>query len=120
MNCLGTITLVTVTDYKKRGGFMQFIVTGYDGNDQHALERRMSMRDLHLAGAKQMQASGQLLYAAALVDDNEQMIGSVMIMDFEDRGALDAWLTVEPYITGQVWRSVDVARCKVPEFVMKK
>ena len=54
-----------------------------------------------------------LLLAAAMLDEAGQMNGSVMIGDFPDRAALDAWLAQEPYVTGQVWQTVEVIPCKI-------
>ena len=38
---------------------MQFLVLGYDGSDDKAYERRMAVREDHLAGSQQMYASGR-------------------------------------------------------------
>lgn len=96
---------------------MQFMVIGRDGSDQSATARRLAVRDNHLALAQQMKNKGELLYAAALMDENERMVGSALIMEFEDRAGLDAWLEVEPYVVGDVWRTVEVSLCKVPGFI---
>jgi len=96
---------------------MQFIVIGRDDSDEGAMVRRLAVRDNHLALAQQMKNTGELLYAAALLDESERMVGSAMIVEFDDRGALDAWLEVEPYVTGDVWRTVEVTLCKVPGFI---
>jgi uncharacterized protein YciI len=96
---------------------MQYVVTGYDGTDAKALDRRMAARAAHLEGADKLKESGKLLYAAALLDDAGKMAGSVMICDFATRGALDAWLAVEPYVVGKVWEKIEVRACKVgPSF----
>ena len=96
---------------------MQFIVTGYDGKDAGAPARRMAVREEHLKGARQMYLEKKALYLAALVDEEEKMIGSVMIMDFPSEEALrDEWLSKEPYVTGGVWVDVKVEACKVPPF----
>jgi len=97
---------------------MQFLVLGYDGTDEHALERRMAAREAHIAGCDELHKSGQMLYGAAILDDNGKMIGSAIVCDFEDRKELDAWLDKEAYVTGKVWEKVDVKPCKVgPSFV---
>ena len=96
---------------------MQFIVIGRDGSDEGAMARRLAARDNHLALAQKMKETGELLYAAALMDDDERMVGSALIMEMEDRAALDAWLEVEPYITGDVWRAFEITPCKVPGFI---
>lgn len=93
---------------------MQFIVTGYDGTDEKASERRFAVREEHLKLAESMKKEGNFLYAAALLDDAENMIGSVMIVDFNTRKELDEWLEIEPYVTGDVWRKIEIKSCKVP------
>ncbi len=93
---------------------MQFIVSGYDGKDAGAMERRLAVREKHLQLAKDMKEEGRLLFAAALLDDDGQMIGSVLMMDFTSREALDQWLSVEPYVTGNVWQEIEVKVCQIP------
>jgi len=93
---------------------MQFIVTGYDGTDEKALERRLAVRDEHLELATSMKKEEKFLYAAAILDENEKMIGSIMIVDFPTREDLDQWLKVEPYVKGDVWKKIEVKSCKVP------
>lgn len=92
---------------------MQFLVTGYDGEDEKALDRRLAARDSHLKGMAAMKESGQLLFAAAIIDDANKMIGSSLVMEFETRAQLDAWLKEEPYTLGGVWKHVDVRSCTV-------
>ena len=93
---------------------MQFIVRGLDGTDEKALERRMAARENHLAMAKKMYASKNWLYAAAILDDDGKMVGSVIVCDFESKAALQArWLDQEPYILGNVWETVEVTRAQV-------
>lgn len=92
---------------------MQFIVTGYDGTDEGALERRLAVREEHLKLAKSMADEGKLLYAMAIVDENEKMIGSVMVMEVPTRENLDEYLKTEPYIIGNVWQKIDIKSCKV-------
>ncbi|MES2906687.1 MAG: YciI family protein [Pseudomonadota bacterium] len=99
---------------------MQFAVTAYDGADADALQRRIAAREAHLALGDQMIAAGQLLFATALLNAESQMCGSIMMVDFESRTALEEWLKIEPYVTGQVWQKIDVVPCKVgPRFVQK-
>ncbi|CAN5342669.1 YciI family protein [soil metagenome] len=97
---------------------MQFIVTGLDGADEGALTRRTAVREAHLAGVVEMKKAGKILFGTAILDDNEKMIGSVMVVEFADRAELDQWLKVEPYVCGDVWRKIEVAPCRVaPMFI---
>lgn len=94
--------------------FMTFIVNGYDYTDEGALARRLEARELHMAGINRMYESKEVLYAAAMLNKNEEMCGSVLIVDFESRDALDNWLKEEAYVINKVWDKIEVIPCKVP------
>jgi uncharacterized protein len=99
---------------------MQFVVIGRDGKDAQALDRRMAVRDKHLALGDVLRERGWLLYAAALLDESgtQKMVGSVMIFDVPSRKELDEWLKDEPYVVGKVWEDIEVSQCKVgPSFM---
>ena len=87
---------------------MEFLIIAYDGTDARAKERRLQAREAHLAGAKAMIEAGKFINGGAILDDNGEMIGSTLIMDFESREALDQWITNDPYTTGGVWVEVEV------------
>lgn len=93
---------------------MEFVVIAYDGKDEAALERRLSVREVHLQNAKKMVESGRLLFASALLDNNENMNGSIMFCDYDSEEELRAeWLDNEPYMTGNVWEKVIIKRAKI-------
>ena len=98
---------------------MHFIITGHDGSDAGALERRMNAREEHMHGVADMVEQKRLLYAAAMLDDAGSMIGSTMIVDFESRAALDQYLQTEPYVIGKVWENIEVTPCKIPPLFLK-
>ena len=91
----------------------QYMVIGKDGYDAEAPERRATARPVHLEAAKALKASGNLITACALLNDEGDMTGSVMIMEFEDDAALKDYLDNEPYITQSVWQDVEVKPIKV-------
>lgn len=92
---------------------MQFLITAYDGTDDKAIERRLAARDEHLKFTEAMKDKGNHLYAAAIMDENEKMIGSVLIVDFPSREDVNNWLEAEPYVKGNVWQNIDIKPCKV-------
>ncbi len=92
---------------------MQFVVTGLDGADPSAPDRRMAARPAHLEQFARMQKEGKFLFAAAMLDDHEKMTGSIVFCDFDNRAELDAWLETEPYVLGDVWQTVEIKACKV-------
>ncbi|SMD04555.1 hypothetical protein SAMN02746065_12419 [Desulfocicer vacuolatum DSM 3385] len=96
---------------------MQFIVTGYDGTDDKALDRRMAAREAHLAMAGDMHKKGRWLYAAAILDEAGKMMGSMIVCDFDSREAMEAeWLNSEPYVTGKVWERIEIKKAQVAPF----
>lgn len=53
---------------------MQFLVVARDAKDSY--EQRLALRDRHVAQARDLQQAGNLVYAAALLNDQARMKGS--------------------------------------------
>jgi uncharacterized protein YciI len=90
---------------------MQFLVLGFDGDDDEAPTRRQAARSQHIVRGDELLASGNLWYGAALTDDSGNMVGSMYMVDFTDRAELDEWLETEPYVVGRVWQKIEVRSC---------
>ena len=84
----------------------QYLVTAYDHTDEGALKRRMDVRPHHLDGAKALKANGNYVIGGAMLSEEGKMMGSIMILQFEDEEQLEAWKQSEIYITGKVWETV--------------
>lgn len=96
---------------------MQFVIIARDGTDKKALERRMAVRSAHLELSNEAIKRGEQIMGGALLSEEGQMKGSVMIVDFENREELDKWLQVEPYVTGNVWQDIEVIPFRIgPSF----
>jgi uncharacterized protein len=87
---------------------MEFMVVAYDGTDSAARERRANARAAHLRGVDQMRTEGSFIEGGAILGENDEMIGSTLYLRFQSRAALDEWLKSDPYMTGGVWRDVQV------------
>jgi len=87
---------------------MQFLLVAYDGTDQGSLDRRMKVRPEHLEKIAVLKKKGNFLLGGAILDDNQTMIGSMIVYEFPDRKALDESLRDEPYITKGVWLKVEI------------
>ena len=99
---------------------MQFLITAFDGTDSEAAARRMVARAAHLEIGDKMIAQGTLLYAAAILNEDDNIIGSSMVVDFPSRSEVDQWLKIEPYVTGGVWKEIEVRKCRTgPAFAKK-
>ena len=85
---------------------MQFVITARDGEDVEAPLRRQKARAEHIQNTDNHKQ--HMIMGVATLDDQGNMNGSVMVVDFPSREALDAWLKSEPYIVQDVWRDVSV------------
>lgn len=92
---------------------LQFLVTAYDGTDSDAQGRRHAAREAHIALGHKMIRSGTILFSTAILGDDGEVTGSMRVMQFESRAQLDTWLESEPYVSGEVWKTVDVRRCRM-------
>jgi uncharacterized protein YciI len=90
---------------------MQYLIIAFDGTDEGAKQRRLDARAAHIALGDDMVATGKQLYGVAILNDNGDMIGSAVVVDFPTRDDLDAHLAREPYVTGKVWESIEIRRC---------
>ncbi len=93
---------------------MYFVIIARDGTDEGALERRAAVRDAHIEQVNAGIDTGQNIMGAAMLNDNGDMVGSVMTVQFESRAALDEYLKIEPYIIGNVWQDIEIIECKIP------
>lgn len=93
----------------------QYLVYALDGTDDQALERRMSARPAHFEGARKLKVNGNFIFAGALLNDQQKMIGSTMVLQFETPEELKDWMTAEPYIVNNVWKKIEVHPFKVAD-----
>ena len=79
---------------------MQYLIIAYDNDN--ALDKRLEVRNAHVAGAKKLIAEGKIINAGALIEE-DQMVGSTLFVDFETEDELNDWIDNEPYVTNNVW-----------------
>ena len=73
------------------------------------LELRQQTRDAHLAYIAE---TGVVAQAGPLLDDDEQMCGSLLVLDVPDIDAARAWGAQDPYFQAGLFDSVTVERWK--------
>ncbi|MGE8539702.1 YciI family protein [Acinetobacter sp. ANC 3813] len=87
-----------------------FVVTCTD--HENSLEKRLAVRPQHLERLQKLDDEGRLVTAGAMPKDpaNPQagFIGSTIVVEFESREALDAWLQEEPFLKEGVYAHIDV------------
>jgi uncharacterized protein YciI len=72
-----------------------------------ALDIRKANRDAHLAYIKE---TGVVAQAGPLLDADEQMSGSLVVLDVEDMAAAEAWAAGGPYAKAGLFASVELVR----------
>ena len=88
---------------------MQFMIKALDGKDK--LAKRMEVRPRHLEGMEKLRSN--IICAGGLLDDEGNMKGSALVLEFDDRAALDAYLQSEPYVVEGVWQKIEVETMNV-------
>lgn len=93
----------------------QFIIIAQDFKDSEALNRRLTVRPIHLERMKVEKAKGVFIMGGAKLNENGNMFGSMLIVDLPDKEAVQAWVAADPYITGNVWETVEITPFKIAE-----
>ena len=93
----------------------QYLIIANDGKDDEALDRRKEVRPLHLAGAKRLKEKNNFVIGGAMLDDDGNMRGSIMIVQFETQDDFQNWYDNEPYITQGVWKTIEVKQFRVAD-----
>ncbi|HSW87565.1 MAG TPA: YciI family protein [Candidatus Saccharimonadales bacterium] len=86
---------------------MQFVLIAYDYK-QEGLQKRLKVREKHVELAEIMRVNGQFVYGGNFRNEKDEMIGSIMFMEFPSRKELDEWLKVEPYVVDKVWDKIEI------------
>ena len=74
-----------------------------------ALQIRLDNRDAHLAYIKM---TGVVEMAGPCLDDNEQMSGSLIILEVDDMAAAQKWADNDPYAKAGLFESVTLRAWK--------
>lgn len=93
----------------------QYVITAFDFTDEDALQRRMAARPHHFERAKELKLTGNFIKGGAMLNDEGKMIGSVMLMQFENDEEMEVWKQGEPYIVGKVWDRIEIRPFKVAD-----
>ncbi len=91
----------------------EFIIIAFDYTDEDAINRRLTVRPAHFDKVTELKKSSNFIIGAAILDANGKMIGSNMIVRFENEAVLQDYLKSEPYVTGNVWEKINTYPTKV-------
>ncbi len=86
----------------------------YSEDVENSLEKRLSVREHHIARLSALQSEGRLLVAGPCpaIDSNDPgeagFTGSLIIADFDNLTQAQAWADADPYIAAGVYEKVTV------------
>jgi uncharacterized protein YciI len=86
-----------------------FCIVAHDKPDADAPARRQAARVAHFHRTSLAVQRGQVHFAGSMLGEDGTMRTSVLIVDFPDRAALDAWIADEPYKLNGAWDRIEVA-----------
>lgn len=84
---------------------MPYLVIAYDY--ENALDKRMENRPAHVKATQELMKEGKIVSACALLED-EKMVGSSVLTNFDSEEEFNTWLENEPYVKGKVWNLEEI------------
>ena len=87
-----------------------FVLTCTD--HEGSLEKRLTIRPQHVERLQQLDDAGRLIAAGAHPKDPNDpqagFLGSTIIVEFDSREALDAWILDEPFLKHGIYASIEI------------
>ncbi|MFN8015697.1 MAG: YciI family protein [Acidimicrobiia bacterium] len=94
---------------------MNFVLIAYDYAD--ALDRRMAVRESHIARTKVSVDKGFIDFVVALKDKADgHLMGSVIVFNCDSKSDIDEYLKDEPYIKNNVWETIEITEGAIPQW----
>jgi uncharacterized protein len=92
---------------------MEFIVIGTDRPDSSELRQRLRLAHLEYVADR----LERFRFAGPILSDDGRPVGSLLILAVDDREALDAYLSEDPYFRSGLFETVSIRRTRqiVPE-----
>ncbi|WP_424810441.1 YciI family protein [Roseococcus sp. YIM B11640] len=86
---------------------MGYAIIAWDGTDKDALDRRMAVRDRHIAVITRWAEQGRLSLGFPTFRADGSVAGSIMILGEEDEVGAKEYLQEEPFAREGVWQSYE-------------
>jgi uncharacterized protein YciI len=93
----------------------QFLILANDYKDPDALGRRIAVRPQHLKRMEKEKAAGRFIIGGAKLNEQGQMVGSMLVVQLEDEDAVRRWINEDPYLTGKVWDNIEIISFRIAE-----
>ena len=93
----------------------QFIIHAKDFTDAEAPARRANARPFHLQRMKEEKQKGIFILGGALLNEQNGMIGSVIIVALPDIQSVESWIQQDPYVINKVWDEITITPFRVAD-----
>ena len=87
---------------------MAYLITCTD--KANSLDLRLSTREEHIKYLKKIKK--KLILAGPILDKNDNAVGTVLIVDFDNLNALKKFLNDDPYSKVNLFEDVEIVRFK--------
>ena len=87
---------------------MAYLITCTD--KANSLDLRLSTREEHIKYLKKIKK--KLILAGPILDKNDNPVGTVLIVDFDNLNALKKFLNDDPYSKVNLFENVEIVRFK--------
>jgi len=98
---------------------MQFLIVARDRPDADARIKRAKARAEHMRLLHQLKGDGNIHDAGAILSDQGEIVGSMIIASFPDRASLDAYISVEAFKRDGVWDDIDILPFRTVNWAMR-
>ncbi len=96
---------------------MPYLVIGKDVSDGGL--RRKEHRAAHLENLRKLKSEGKIAVAAGLLSDENMLDGSATFFTVDTKEEVEEMLKSEPYVLGNVWETIEIIPCLIPDFLLK-
>ena len=86
----------------------QFLILANDYIDEDCLTRRIKTRPAHLQRMQTEKMKGIFITGGALLTDNGKMNGSMLVVELENKNAVEKWIENDPYLMEKVWNEIKI------------
>ena len=86
----------------------QYVIHAFDGTDAEALNRRLATRPAHFENMSKFKANNNFILGGAMLNNDGQMVGSTVVLQFDSEEDFQAYLASEPYIQQKVWVDIKI------------
>ncbi|KAJ3270101.1 hypothetical protein HDV01_000542 [Terramyces sp. JEL0728] len=79
----------------------------------NAIEKRLAARPAHLERNAKSKEIGFSLLGGAILNNEQQMVGSIVLFDAPSKEVLEEYIKEDPYFKQQVWEKWEIYPFKI-------